>query len=291
MRSVRTVVTLVFIAFLLIPTGGYGKEGSMGIAEVNGTRLYYETKGDGEALVFIHSGGLDRRIWDDQFETFASRYRVIRYDVRGHGKSRPPTKPYSDEEDLYQLLKFLGVGKAHLVGLSVGGRIAIDFALVHPEMTASLVIAASSPSGYPFSPQDMQEIMKVVWSIRNDDGSPAGDAWLQSPFNAPAMENPEVARKLRPIAVENSRYWLVNPLFPRPPFPPAIQRLGEIRVSTLLIMGDRDLPAIGKAAEVMETGIKGARKLVVPAAGHVLPMEKPQEFNRALLAFLASQNR
>src|SRR5215471_18556647 len=96
---------------------------------VKSTQLYYEVTGEGQPLVLVHSGGFDRRLWDEQFTTFASRYSVIRYDARGHGESPPPTKPYSDAEDLYSLLRWLQIEKAHLVGLSLGGSIVIDFAL------------------------------------------------------------------------------------------------------------------------------------------------------------------
>ncbi|TAL27361.1 MAG: alpha/beta fold hydrolase [Nitrospirae bacterium] len=286
-RSIFLV--LIFVGLLSVTTTGYGEDVTAGFAEVNGTKLYYEVKGKGQAIVFIHSGGFDRRIWDDQFNIFAEHYKAIRYDVRGYGKSLTPTRPYSDEEDLYQLLKFLKVSKAHIVGLSLGGRIAIDFALTHPEMVETLIPVASGLSGYAFSPQDMIEILKIVYSIQKDDGTPAGEVWLQSPYNAPAMENPDVAKKLRPIAIENSHVWLMNFLFPRPPLPLAIQRLSEIRVPTLLIMGDRDVPGIKTIVQILETGIPGAKKVIISGAGHVVNMEKPEEFNRVVLDFLSKQ--
>lgn len=106
----------------------------VGFVEVKGTQLYYETLGQGHPLVLIHGGYMDRRMWDDQFPVFAERYRVIRYDVRGFGKSALPQVPYADRQDLGDLLKYLGVEKTHLLGLSLGGIIAIDFPLEHPDM-------------------------------------------------------------------------------------------------------------------------------------------------------------
>ena len=102
-------------------------------------------------MVFLHSGGFDRRMWDDQFKAFSDNYTVIRYDVRGYGRSPAPTKPYSDDNDLFQLLRTLKVHKAHLIGLSMGGRIAIDFTLTHPDMVTSLTALAPGLSGFPFS--------------------------------------------------------------------------------------------------------------------------------------------
>jgi len=288
MFRMHKVLALVLFVCISIPTAVFGAEVTSGIAEVNGTKLFYEMKGKGEAIVFIHSGGFDRRVWDDQFNTFSEHYKVVRYDVRGYGKSIPPTKPYSDEEDLYQLLKFLNIPKAHVVGMSMGGRIAIDFTITHPEMVASLIPVSSAVSGYPFSAQDLMEILKVVYAIQNDDVSfaGAGEAWLQSAYNAPAMEHPEIAKRLRPIAMENARAWLINPLFPRPPFPPAMSRLAEIHAPTLVILGERDISTIKAIAQALETGIPGAKKVVIPGAGHVVSMEKPEEFNSAVLDFL-----
>lgn len=284
MYARRSLVAIWVLALFAAPAAG--EEKTMGFAAVNGTKLYYEMKGAGQAIVFIHSGGFDRRIWDDQFNAFADRFTVIRYDVRGYGKSTPPTKPYSDDEDLYQLLSFLKVRKAHLIGMSMGGRIAIDFALTHPEMVETLIPVAPSLSGYPFSAQDTMELMKIIYSIQNDDGSPAGEAWLRSPYNAVAMANPVVAERLRPIALENSRAWLIHILFPRPPFPLAIQRLSEIKAPTLLIRGDRDVPLITDIVQTLEKGIPGAKKAIIAGAGHVVNMEKPEEFNKAVLDFL-----
>jgi len=284
-RKSGVLATLLAIG-LFSSTIGFGNESVSGYAEVNGTKLYYETKGKGEAIVFIHSGGFDRRIWEAQFNAFSDRFQVIRYDVRGYGRSNAPTMPYSDEEDLYQLLRFLRVPRVHLIGMSMGGRIAIDFALTHPDMTASLIPVAPGLSGYAFSTQDLMEILKVVYAIQKDDGSFAGEAWLQSAYNAPAMERPEIANVLRPIAIENARAWLINPFLPRPPFPPAIQRLKEIAAPTLLIMGDRDVPTVKAIIQTLEAGIPGAKKVVIAGAGHVVNIEKPEEFDRAIRDFL-----
>src|SRR5262245_29742717 len=106
------------------------------------TKLYYEVIGEGQPLVLVHSGGFDRRIWDEQCAAFADRYQVIRYNVRGAGESPPPTKPYSDREDLHSLLQWLHLEKAHLLGLSSGGRIVLDFALAHPAMVDTLILVA-----------------------------------------------------------------------------------------------------------------------------------------------------
>ena len=185
---------------------------------VNKTQLYYEVTGEGQPLVLVHSGGFDRRLWDEQFTMFADHYKVLRYDVRGHGESPPPTKPYSDAEDLYSLFQWLHIEKAHLVGLSLGSSIVIDFALAHPQMVDTLILVAPDVNGYASSAEFNQAFIKMITSIEQDDGTPAGDLFLQSSLLIPAMENPTVAHKLQPIARENARFWLINPLFRRDPF-------------------------------------------------------------------------
>lgn len=258
---------------------------------VNDTKLYYEVMGEGQPLVLVHSGGFDRRLWDEQCPVFADHYQVIRYDVRGHGESPPPTKPYSDAEDLYSLFQELHIEKAHLVGLSFGGSIIIDFALAHPEMVDSLILVAPDVNGYAFSAEFTQAFVKMITSIEQDDGTPAGDLFLQSSLLMPAMENSAVAHKLRPLARENARFWLINPLFRRDSFvaPPATQRLAEIQAPTLLIVGDRHVPDVQTEARLLESGIAGIKKVVIPGAGHLVNIEKPQEFNHTVLDFLSTR--
>jgi len=107
-----------------------------GFAEVNGTSLFYEVAGTGNTLVLIHGFGVDSRMWDDQFETLAQYYRVLRYDARGFGRSALPTSSgYTHQTDLKALLEHLEIASANILGLSMGGGVAINFALAYPEMT------------------------------------------------------------------------------------------------------------------------------------------------------------
>jgi pimeloyl-ACP methyl ester carboxylesterase len=261
-----------------------------GFAEVNGTQLYYEVVGEGYPVVLIHAGKLDGRMWDDQVGEFAKHYKVVRYDVRGYGKSEMPQKPYSDVEDLYDLLKFLNVEKACLLGLSMGGKIAIDFALEHPEMVDALIPVATDLSGFNWSNEKtMRGYQSILETARDDDESKAVEMWLHFPLFAPAMENPAIAPKIREMVQENSHVFLLNPWLRRPLKPPALGRLSEIRVPTLIIVGDRDVSDIIAIADTLEADITGAKKMVIPGTGHLVNMEKPEEFNRIVLDFLSTQ--
>ncbi|MBV9616867.1 MAG: alpha/beta hydrolase, partial [Ktedonobacteraceae bacterium] len=140
----------------------------VGLAEVNGTALYYEVAGSGHPFILAHGHLLDRRSWDDQFAVFARRYRVIRYDQRGFGDSGLITQgeAYSARQDLYELMKFLDIESAYVMGVSGGGALAIDFALEHPEMVDALIPVTAGVSGYWPSEEVMKEHPDVVRMYR-----------------------------------------------------------------------------------------------------------------------------
>ncbi|HWE36202.1 MAG TPA: alpha/beta fold hydrolase [Isosphaeraceae bacterium] len=271
---------------------GPAEEGGHGFAPVNGTRLFYEVKGTGPAVVLIHGGQLDCRMWDEQFAIFSRHFRVIRYDVRGYGGSFQPDMLYSDAEDLAGLLDYLRVDKVHIVGLSLGGRIAIDFAVTHPSRVRSLTLAGPGLSG--FEPPDGAESDLRMWNIikaaRDEGPDQATALWLKDPFMAPAMEQARLVPGLRKMARENAHCWLANPVLQRSPKPAAAARLGEIKVPTLLVVGDRDVPQIKATIKTLETGIIGSRKVSIEDAGHMVNMEKPEVFNEVVLGFLRKQD-
>src|SRR6266436_3819505 len=132
-----------------------------GIAEVNGTSLYYEVAGEGHPLVLNHGGLVDNHLWDDQFDEFARHFKVIRYDIRGFGDSgmlKNGMDPYSMERDLHSLLQFLGIEKTYVLGLSLGGTLAIDFTLQYPGMVDALITVGSGLSGFEWGVPE-QELM------------------------------------------------------------------------------------------------------------------------------------
>ncbi len=260
-----------------------------GFAKVNNAKLYYEVSGKGHPLVLIHGGNMDMRMWDMQFNVFAKAYKVIRYDVHGFGKSDVPTKGFSHTQDLYSLLKFLHVDRAYIIGLSLGGRIAIDFALEHPEMVDALVLAAPGLSGYRFSDESRERSWATIEAARDEGFAKATEMWLKSPYMSPAMKNPAIKQRLQQLALENAHHWLENPYFERETKPPATQRLSQIHVPTLLIVGDRDIPDIQKIVDTLATGIAGAKKQIIHGAGHIINMENPEEFNQAMQSFLDSR--
>src|SRR5258707_15020052 len=119
-----------------------------GFAEVNGARLYYELAGASSPVALLHAGIADSGMWDDQFAHFAVAHQVLRFDMRGFGQSSMPDEPYSLSDDLYGLLRQLGIGLAAIVGVSIGSATAIRFAIEHPEMVTGLVPVGAGLGGF-----------------------------------------------------------------------------------------------------------------------------------------------
>jgi pimeloyl-ACP methyl ester carboxylesterase len=261
-----------------------------GFAGINGAQLYFEVAGAGHPLVMLHGHLLDSGQWDDQFERFAQRYRVVRYDARGFGQSSMPPEAFAHHEDLRALLAFFGIERAYLMGCSGGGAAIIDFALAYPDQTAALVLVGAGVIGY-----QSDKIPPLVQSV--NEAFERGDIdqavelvtqlWTDGTDRTPDQVNPVARERIRAMTAG---------LFARPKVdapmnllePLAIDRLAEIRVPTLVVVGDRDLPRILDVADILLEQVPGARKLVIPDAGHHPNMEHPALFNQAVLDFLGA---
>jgi pimeloyl-ACP methyl ester carboxylesterase len=260
-----------------------------GYAKVNGTRLFYEVAGSGRPVVFIHGHVLDRRMWDDQFEVFARRYRVIRYDMRGYGRSALPMgAPYYTVEDLKALLDYLGVARAYVIGLSKGGVVAIDFALTYPEATAAVVAVDAGLTGYSLDATYRAGLEQVTRAAQAEGLAAAREATLRRPSFELADAIPSVSPRLRRIVHDHPGYfWLNPPGEELRPSPPAATRLDTIRAPLLSIVGERDAPDFHKIGDLLAEKAPNARKVVIPGAGHLSNMERPEAVNEALRRFLA----
>ena len=265
-----------------------------GTALVNGTQLYYETLGEGHPLVLIHGGYMDRRMWDDQFHAFAEHYRVIRYDVRGFGKSELPPVPYADRQDLFALLKYLGIEKTYLLGLSLGGVIAIDFTLDYPDMVDALILVGSPVPGFPIAllyTEEQLEHQRSRWAafeaaIQERNIPAMVDALMEDPTLVPSSNYPAARQRVRNNLAEYSFAWVLDPAPKQDLEPPAYERLTEIHVPTLIMLGAEDDPRLFKDADKLERDIVGARRVTIAETHHMPNMEKPEEFNAIVLDFL-----
>jgi 3-oxoadipate enol-lactonase len=263
---------------------------SQAFAEVNGSRLYYEIRGSGKPVVFLHGFGSDSSVWDAQFEVFAEYYLVIRYDLRGHGKSAVPSgEPYTHAADLDALLGHLDLPQAHVIGQSLGGGIALDFALAYPEKATSLVLADPTLDGYPWSQEWNDSWTPIFTAFVTSGPSVSLPLLLAHPMFAPAFRQPSVKARLTQIFSAYSGWHITNtdPLIVSGT--PALQRLHQIRVRVLVLVGELDLPDYQEISNLLLQKIPNAQKIEFSDTGHVLPMEAPGKFNETVLDFLEAK--
>ena len=255
-------------------------------ASVNGVRLYYEVEGEGETVVLLHAVGLDGTCWEAQAGAFAPRFRVLRVDLRGHGRSEVAPAPYSlaaFAEDVYALLRELRLAPAHVVGLSLGGMVAQVLALDHPEAVRSLVLADTVST----LPAEARPAMIERGEAAKRGGMAAIiDATLERWFTPGFMDSEVVARCRQRLLSDPVTGWAaawraISEL-------DLESRLPEIRVPTLVITGEADVAAPVARAQAMAALIPGARLEIVPGAPHMAPLERPDLFNAAVLRFWRS---
>ena len=257
--------------------------------DVNGTRLYYEVAGSGNPVIFIHGFGADSRVWDSQFKTFAEHYLVIRYDIRGHGKSAVPSgERYSHADDLKALLEHLNIPQASVIGQSLGGGIALDFALAYPEKTTSIVLVDSTLDGYQWSNEWNESWIPIYSEFAKSGASACLPVLLAHPLFAPGFRQPALKARLAEILSDYSGWHIMNPDPVIAGDPPAIQCLDQIQARVLILIGELDLPDFHAMSNILLEKIPNARKIEFVDTGHVLPMEAPEKFNEIVLSFLVS---
>ena len=261
-----------------------------GTAKVNGARVYYEVAGEGEPLVLVHAGIADSRMWEGQISSFAERYRVVRYDLRGFGKTRMVEGPFSHHEDLRGLLDSLGVERAHLVGCSMGGGAVLDFALVYPERAGNLVLVGSAIGGFSPDFGPPKEWDELVAADEAGDLARISELevrmWVDGPGRSPEDVDASIrdlVREMNLIALKTEDADLGEEWEPEPP---AADRLHNVYAPTLLIVGDEDQPRVFAAADLLEKELPNSRKVVMHGTAHLPNMERPEEFNRLVLDFL-----
>lgn len=267
-----------------------------GYIDLDGGKLYYEIAGKGQPLVLAHAGFVDCRMWDDQWDIFIQHYRVVRYDMRGFGRSDPAQAPVAGREDLYRLLNHLDITRAILLGCSLSGEMMLDVALEHPEIVSALIVVSAVPSGFELRGEPPRYLLEMMAAIERGDLARASELqnriWIDGPFRQPQEVNPTVrqrATEMNQIVLANEtwRNLAAAPLHPLDP--PAVQRLNRVEVPTLIIAGALDHPEILRAADVMAAAIPAAHKVIISECAHMPNMEQPARFNQVVLDFLQGQ--
>jgi|SRR5688572_8307691 len=260
-----------------------------GIAEINDTKFHYEMSGEGYPLVLVHAGIADGRMWNDQFHVFAQRYKVLRYDRRGFGNTNMVAGSFSHHADLYELLKFLKIERAFLVGCSQGAKTVLDLSLEHPEMTAALVLVSPALGGFIYNGEVPRQAKLLDLAEETGDLDQVNELELQIWVDGPHRAPTQVDATMRKLVGEMNGIALRTPdgLGDEQALEPAaVNRLGEVLAPTLIITGDLDTPRTIAAAEHMREHITSAQHIIMTGTAHLPNMEQPDEFNHHVLSFL-----
>ena len=264
------------------------------MARVNGVSLYYEAAGRGAPLVLVHGFACGIRSWDPQVRALSRYRRVITFDVRGHGLSEAPPEAdaYSQATsiaDLHGLLTHLKIERAVVGGLSMGGNIALNFALAHPTMVSALIVADTGAGSDGAG--DWAAGLRVFWDVLNRGGVEAfADMAVQHPlFARYVAQGAEAERFIRSCLMTHRARGLAHTvlevLAKRPSLYSLDARLRELRVPTLLIVGEYDTPCL-KVHRFLADVIPKAKHVVLGGAGHLTTLESPAAFNAAVVSFL-----
>ncbi|KPL91344.1 alpha/beta fold hydrolase [Herpetosiphon geysericola] len=263
-----------------------------GYVAVDGGELYYEAVGSGLPLVFIHAGVADSRMWDAQVAHFSPKYRVIRYDTRGFGRSKTEAVSFSNRQDLLAVLDHCKVDRAILIGNSRGGSIAIDSTLSFPDRVKGLVVLGSGLGGFgseEIPPDLVEPIGKMQAAQEAKDWALLAELearfWADGPNQPAGRADNAVYEVVRSMTYEN---YINQPVeaAAQPLDPPAIGRLAEIQVPLLIFIGLLDEADCVEAAKYMAEHVTNAQYVAFPDVAHMVSLEKPQEFNRIIDEFI-----
>lgn len=262
-----------------------------GYVDVGGGRLYYEAEGEGPPLTLIHAGVAHLRMWDAQVEAWHDRFRVIRYDCRGFGKTRVEDVPYSNRDDLRAVLDHVGVERTHLLGISRGSMIATDFAVENPERVKSLTWVAGGLRG--FEAEDDPRLVAVWPEMERleeaKDWVPLVELetqiWTDGPGQPADRVDPAIRRQMIEWNMEN---YLADqsPNQPISPEVPAAQLLDRLTMPTLFTWGTLDESPVAVCGAKLVEDVKGARGHVFEGVAHMVNLERPAEFNALVGGFL-----
>jgi 3-oxoadipate enol-lactonase len=254
--------------------------------------LHHEVAGEGPAVVLVHAGICDSGMWDQQWRSLTERRRVLRYDMRGYGRSPLPPEPYSNARDLLDVMDAAGIEQAALVAVSMGGRVALEVALAEPARVTGLVAVGSGLPGHDWSAAAREFFEAEDAVIERGDLDAAAELnvrfWVDGPRRSPQQVDASVRDRVRQMQKRAFELQLDTweqaeelPLAPN-----LADRLAEIEQPTLVLVGADDQPDIHAIAEQLMRTLPNAGFESIPNAGHVPNMEQPELFDRLVGAFL-----
>ncbi|MBP9817600.1 alpha/beta hydrolase [Candidatus Shapirobacteria bacterium] len=251
-------------------------------------RVYFDEKGFGEPLIFVHGRTLDSRMWQPQIDKFSKNYRCITYDLNGFGQSEIPKNGYDPVLTLRELYDHLKINKATIIALSLGTHIVINFALENPELVDKLVLMSCTISGAEFGQEFMDDWNAVESQAMAGDLKKAKELWINcrafGQLKGNRLENYELFLKM---VAEYTGWDIINPP-KKMPRPGVMERLGEITAPTLVMTGDKDYPDFRKNGEILGSSLPNARTEIIKNSSHMVNLEFPELVNELIGEFLVA---
>ena len=288
MRSVivrRLAISLValFVASCVGPSTHVPPPTQRGISARG---LAYAVSGNGPAVVLIHGFQTDLREWDEVVPLLEREFRIIRYDLRGHGSSGRADSAFHPHEELAALLDELRLPRARLVGLSAGATVALDLATALPARVDRLVLVSPGLPEIPVTAS--REWMRPIGeALRAGSPQRAAELWWESPIMAGTRARGDSAMRYRTVVLSNASVWTQNAAAAQRPRPLAGDRLGQLRAPLLVVTGERDETGARAQADSIRSRAPGTMHRELAGAGHMISTERPRELAELLRSFLA----
>jgi 3-oxoadipate enol-lactonase len=284
---------MILLATALLLTVGEIVAAQARTINVGDAVISYDVTGRGRTVVFIHGWTHNKSVWDDQVPVFSKRYRVLRYDSRGYGRSTGFDDESLEPTDLMILLEALRINHAYIVGHSRGGGIALRFAAAYPEKVDALVLYGAVLPGISPPPPDFLELFTSLPGLAKQYGlDSVGKMLLATDLAWVPPGRADVSERFRKLWASYSGKDLLEPRPESGVVPvPSMARLSALRIPTLVIIGDHELPFIAAQADTFANRMANAKKVVIPNAGHGAHFVQPTTFNGALLDFFDEVER
>jgi 3-oxoadipate enol-lactonase len=284
---------MILLATLLLLSGDGSVTGQTRTLDVGDAVISYDLTGRGRTVVFIHGWAHNKSSWDDQVPVFSKRYRVLRYDSPGYGASTGFSDESAEPVDLLILLEALRIDHAYIVGLSRGAEIALRFASAYPERVDALVLYGAGPPADVPPPQDFLQLFGSFPALAKQYGlDTVGKLIFATPLAWTPPGRNDVKERYLKLWASYKGKDLLDPHQESGPVPlPNVARLATLRMPTLVIIGDHEIPFIAAAADTFVRHIPNAKKVVIPNAGHGAHFAQPATFDGALLDFFSDVDK
>lgn len=258
--------------------------------EVQQGRLFVEQIGAGDDVLLVHAGIADSRMWDDQIDALVRHFRVTRYDLRGFGQSSAADVEHSPVDDMAELIEALALDSPRVIAASMGARVTLDLALREPDLFSRLLLVGPAVSGLGFDDPALHACwneMSAAWNAGDVERTIDIETrfWVNGPTRVDGSADESVLERVREMQRR------IVELLPEEDLeieadPPAFERLDQLTMPVLVIVGEHDVSDIHQNAEAIQATAPNALAVTLPSAGHLPNMEEVDEFNRLALEFL-----